>query len=255
MLKSLKHVNILEHYGHSSGSVGGVPQLLIVTELCDYSLDYYTTGGQTGNIQGKTIPPMSESVLWAILKDVATGLTHLHSNSIVHRDLKPGNIFCKANNYKLGDFGISKKIEDEPYTATSNIGSPAYMAPELLQSDGIDTSYDTSVDIYSFGIIVNALWSKKFPYSGIFRGTPLQLLNKVHKTGLRPTIEDCPAMFSQLARRCWAGDPKSRPTATQVCQTLEELASNFQSNAAHQARSTNMSSGQVLSSMEPSMVL
>jgi serine/threonine-protein kinase len=98
---------------------------------------------------------------------VAAGLDFMHSEAAIHRDLKPANILCGRDGvYKLGDFGLSRMNQNSLHalsataTYTANIGSPAYMAPELLAQDGRETRYSTSIDIYSFGVIVQALWAE-----------------------------------------------------------------------------------------------
>ncbi|MCR5011631.1 MAG: serine/threonine protein kinase [Lachnospiraceae bacterium] len=70
--------------------------------------------------------------------------------NIMHRDIKPANIFVSANgDFKLGDFGISR-IVAKSNGASTKVGTPDYMAPEVYKGD----SYDNSVDIYSLGIVL-----------------------------------------------------------------------------------------------------
>ena len=92
---------------------------------------------------------------------IVEGVSHIHSQGIIHRDLKPANIFIGDNcSIKIGDFGLSTTtlekvnvMEDfnEKSTQTTGLGTPFYIAPELL--DGSVEHYDQSVDMFSLGII------------------------------------------------------------------------------------------------------
>ncbi len=55
-------------------------------------------------------------------------------NKVLHRDLKPGNVFFDSDeNVKLGDFGLSRMMNDESVFAFTHVGTPYYMSPELIQ--------------------------------------------------------------------------------------------------------------------------
>lgn len=116
----------------------------------------------------------SPKIKFRIVHDTACALNFLHQNNILHRDVKTGNILvCSlstraAINAKLIDFGTSRPVatvvspsssqEDE---VTSGIGTPAFMAPEILENK----QYTKSADVYSFAIMMYELWTEKSPYS------------------------------------------------------------------------------------------
>ena len=79
--------------------------------------------------------------------------------------------------------------------------------------------------MYSFGVIVQALWSQEKPYTHL-AGTeigPLELMVKV-ADGFRPQVrDDCPAHFVQLSQRCWDTEPNFRLTAEQAVSFLEKV--------------------------------
>jgi hypothetical protein len=94
------------------------------------------------------------------------------------------------------------------------------MAPELLSLDSDNAWYSAAVDIYSFGIILNAMWRRRKPYEeGDFNGV-LQMFFSIVE-GTRPRIpEDCPPHLAQLMRQCWASAPGDRISAVEVLQRL-----------------------------------
>lgn len=80
-------------------------------------------------------------------------LTLCHNNGVMHRDIKEANIFINdSGNFKLGDFGVAK-VAIETTKAGSIAGTASYMAPEIYHRE----PYDTSVDIYSLGIVLYKL--------------------------------------------------------------------------------------------------
>lgn len=87
-------------------------------------------------------------------KDILTALIECHKNNIIHRDIKEDNIFvANDGTYKLGDFGVSKKLQDRSM-AESMKGTPNYIAPEVYLGK---EQYDNTVDIYSLGIVLYKL--------------------------------------------------------------------------------------------------
>ena len=85
--------------------------------------------------------------------DILTALIECHKRNIIHRDIKTDNIFISEDgDYKLGDFGVSKKLSDRS-RATSMKGTPNYIAPEVYLGE----AYDATVDLYSLGIVLYRL--------------------------------------------------------------------------------------------------
>ena len=89
-----------------------------------------------------------------IIEDVCQGLRYLAFLGIVHRDIKPANILKgKDGNWKIADFGFSIDISDVQNEKKLSIGTPVYMAPEVIKS-GI---YSFQSDIFALGIMIYRL--------------------------------------------------------------------------------------------------
>lgn len=98
--------------------------------------------------------PLTAKDTLPIVEGIAAGLEAVHDHGVIHGDLKPANVFIEiaGANVKLLDFGLSKVLGLERLTRTGElIGTPAYMAPELLTGKG---ELDERIDTYSFGILI-----------------------------------------------------------------------------------------------------
>lgn len=99
-------------------------------------------------------------------KDILNALEACHDNQIIHRDIKDDNIFVGHDGtFKLGDFGVSKKLQDR-FVAESVKGTLSYIAPEVYLKT---QKYDYTVDLYSLGIVLYKLLNgNRIPFLPLF---------------------------------------------------------------------------------------
>jgi NIMA (never in mitosis gene a)-related kinase len=104
---------------------------------------------------------LTENIVWKFFIQICIGLYHLHSNKILHRDLKTLNIFLtKENKIKIGDLGVAKILDNIENFATSKVGTPYYLSPEVCE----DRPYNNKSDIWSLGCILYELCTLKHPF-------------------------------------------------------------------------------------------
>ncbi|XP_011500982.1 PREDICTED: serine/threonine-protein kinase D1 [Ceratosolen solmsi marchali] len=107
---------------------------------------------------------LSERVTKFLITQILIALKHLHSKNIVHCDLKPENVLLSSNSeftqVKLCDFGFARIIGEKSFRR-SVVGTPAYLAPEVLRNKG----YNRSLDMWSVGVIVYVSLSGTFPFN------------------------------------------------------------------------------------------
>ncbi|OQE20308.1 hypothetical protein PENSTE_c013G05668 [Penicillium steckii] len=110
-------------------------------------------------------PALPESQVQDISYQILEGLQMMHENEFIHRDLKPKNILIKSHPpqgewwVKIGDFGISKRMEESPETSTTLRGTTGFIAPELYGFINPGSPYST--DMWSFGEIIYQMLTKK----------------------------------------------------------------------------------------------
>lgn len=106
---------------------------------------------------------VDEDTVWRYALQLLLGLHAIHQRRIVHRDLKPHNIFLGTDDtVKIGDFGVSRLLSGSADMATTLVGSPGYLAPELCSGE----PYDEKADIWAFGVTLVELCSLKHPFGG-----------------------------------------------------------------------------------------
>jgi serine/threonine protein kinase len=217
-----------------------------------------------------SMPVLTADMLVRLMEETAAGLAFMHERRVIHRDLKPHNIFiARDGSARIGDFGLSRmlnhhKRESQSLTQcnhtltmqqslTANIGSPAYMAPELMSvpedalmpdirltadldddtdstgTDGVNRAkYGAAIDVYAFGIMLNCLWRRCSPYDERRYHGAMHLLRCVEE-GHRPqdpaTKLGCPAFYIDVMHKCWAPKPSDRISAEEAFVLLRSRGS------------------------------
>lgn len=107
---------------------------------------------------------LSEAQIAYIIKEILNGVAYLHTLNRLHRDIKSDNILYNLQGeIKISDFGFSTQITVDEILKTSMIGTPSWMAPEIVAGE----AYSNKVDIWAIGVLMYELAEKKLPFSGI----------------------------------------------------------------------------------------
>jgi serine/threonine protein kinase len=157
------------------------------------------------------------SLVYRFAVDIARAVKYLHNKQhIVQRDLKARNVLVDSSlNAKVADFGLSREIQASgPEAHLTACGTPAWTAPEVVRGE----RYTDKVDVYSFGIIMWELISRKEPYGG---KKGISVAYAAAQQGTRPEIPAfSPAPYTELMKHCWADQPQDRPTFNSILSRL-----------------------------------
>ncbi|XP_050215430.1 uncharacterized protein LOC126666642 [Mercurialis annua] len=277
ILRALRHPCIVELYGHQisskwihSGDGKAKRQILqsaiFMENVKGGSLKNYI---EKMSKTGKKHVPLELAL--CIARDISCALAELHSKHIIHRDVKSENILIDFNKrtdglpvVKLCDFDRAVPLRSFLHTCCIAhngvpppdvcVGTPRWMAPEVLRAMHKRNLYGLEVDIWSFGCLLLELLTLHIPYSGLSEFH----INELLQTGQRPpltseleslvsmndpaAIQSCsdlggPEAESEalrflvdLFRRCTEANPASRPTAEEIHKLL--LAQTFTSTSS-----------------------
>ncbi|XP_070570180.1 mitogen-activated protein kinase kinase kinase 13-like isoform X1 [Ptychodera flava] len=207
-LRKLSHPNLVT----IRGVCVQAPCYCIVMEYCPYGQLYEVLR------EGREIPP-DLMVEWT--KQIATGMSYLHSHKIIHRDLKSPNVLVSSNDIvKISDFGTCREW-NEKSTKMSFAGTVAWMAPEVIRNEPCSEK----VDIWSFGVVLWELLTGEMPYKDVDSSA---IIWGVGSNSLRlPIPGTCPDGFQLLMKQCWSGKPKNRPSFRQVLMHIDIASSDF----------------------------
>ncbi|KAG7319204.1 hypothetical protein KOW79_017678 [Hemibagrus wyckioides] len=152
LLSQLKHPNIVTYRESWEGEDY---QLYIVMGFCEGGDLYHRLKQQKGELL-----PEKQVVEWFV--QIAMALQYLHEKHILHRDLKTQNIFLtKTNIIKVGDLGIARVLENQNDMASTLIGTPYYMSPELFSNK----PYNYKSDVWALGCCVYEMATLKHAFN------------------------------------------------------------------------------------------
>ena len=154
ILASLSHPHVVGY----RGSLRFNSQLLIFMEYADGgTLEEKIRRHAVKKVAFKTV----RVTCW--VSQLSDALQHLHTRRVLHRDLKSANVFLTAaDDVKLGDFGVARSLSTNTKLANTVVGTPYYMAPELIS----DAPYAEPADLWSLGVIMYELITLDKPFKG-----------------------------------------------------------------------------------------
>ncbi|KAJ9473616.1 hypothetical protein DIPPA_22175 [Diplonema papillatum] len=237
VMKMCKHKNIVGYLGSSYEETESEFVLMIFQE--------YITGGSASSLcrqlqnQRRICPDpgfcdevngVPYSPLSVYSRHITEGLEYLHSKNIAHRDLKGDNVLISHDTgiAKLADFGAAHNLQNTmaagarggggAYNANTFVGTPYWMAPEVISSDG---GYEAQkADIWSLGCTVAEMWTGASPWK-----PQKQLMTTVYAIAQSkgwpdniPEDKASPELKSFLDK-CFVRDPLKRASSTQLLNT------------------------------------
>ncbi|KAA8529318.1 hypothetical protein F0562_033883 [Nyssa sinensis] len=200
MLQQCSHPNVVRYLG----SYQGEEYLWIVMEYCG--------GGSVADLMNITDEALEEYQIAYICREALKGLSYLHSIFKVHRDIKGGNILLtEQGEVKLGDFGVAAQLTRTMSKRNTFIGTPHWMAPEVIQ----ESRYDGKVDVWALGVSAIEMAEGLPPRSTVH---PMRVLFMI-SIEPAPMLEDkekWSLVFHDFIAKCLTKEPRLRPTAAEM---------------------------------------
>uniref|UniRef100_A0A8C5V5Y5 Nik-related protein kinase n=1 Tax=Microcebus murinus TaxID=30608 RepID=A0A8C5V5Y5_MICMU len=205
------HKNIVSFYGafFKLSPPGQRHQLWMVMELC-------AAGSVTDVVRMTRNQSLKEDWIAYICREILQGLAHLHAHRVIHRDIKGQNVLLTHNaEVKLVDFGVSAQVSRTNGRRNSFIGTPYWMAPEVIDCDEDPRrSYDYRSDVWSVGITAIEMAEGAPPLCNL---QPLEALFVILRESA-PTVKSSgwSRKFHNFMEKCMIKNFLVRPTSANM---------------------------------------
>ena len=206
-------------------------------------------------IEGKTIKALlvemtqfAPDQISDIIGQVAEALDYAHRKGIIHRDIKPANIMITTDGkVKITDFGIAKVASSNLTTTGQFLGTPNYMSPEQVTG----ASVDGRSDIFSLGVVLYEMLSRRKPFSGENLTTISYKIVHENFTPLADISKNVPAEFDSILGKALSKDPWNRyQRGKDFALALYQAKARFEEQAIFQDLGTMVSSAENLPTMK-----
>ncbi|XP_008850027.1 serine/threonine-protein kinase Nek4 isoform X2 [Nannospalax galili] len=200
LLSQLKHPNIVTY---KESWEGGDGLLYIVMGFCEGGDLYRKLKEQKGQLL-----PESQVVEWFV--QIAMALQYLHEKHILHRDLKTQNVFLtRTNIIKVGDLGIARVLENHGDMASTLIGTPYYMSPELFSNK----PYNYKSDVWALGCCVYEMATLRHAFNAKDMNS---LVYRIIEGKLPPMPRVYSPELAELIRTMLSRRPEERPSVRSI---------------------------------------
>lgn len=153
-------------------------------------------------------------------REIARGLAAAHGKGIVHRDLKPGNVLLsRSGEVKLADFGLAAAYSALPKVSEVVVGTPGYIAPEILRGEPADFR----TDLFALGVLYYRAIVGRLPFDGedireIVRATLLGKVQRPHEP-----VPELPIWFEELILGLLRPNPEERLSSADLVVEVLDL--------------------------------
>ncbi|XP_055545200.1 neither inactivation nor afterpotential protein C [Wyeomyia smithii] len=238
--------NLLDFYGvYRKKTSGDVDEIWFILEYCDNGpvIDIIR---KIHNSNRRVI----EDHIAYILREAAKALVYLHENHVIHRDVRGSNILLtKEGEVKLCDFGISREIKSTLGKRGTCIGSPCWMAPEVITSSKSDSeSYDSRADVWALGITAIELGDGKPPFADMHpTRTMFQIVRNPPPTLYRPA--NWTQNYNDFIAECLEKNADHRPFMMEIIE--HPFFTQLPENDYHLTQELKMLAASVMNSTVP----
>jgi len=198
IMKSLKHPNIVQYFDS-----------FLVEKVIWVTMEFMSGGSLADVLSEHDQLKLTEGQMAYVIFEILKALNYMHKNHLIHRDVKSDNALLGSDGtIKLADFGRAAQLTIEQQRRNSVVGTPYWLAPEVIRGD----EYDQRVDVWSLGIVLYEMAEGQPPY---MTEPAMRALFLLMTKGVPPLVnrDKWSVELLDFLDQCLIVDPESRPAA------------------------------------------